>query len=284
MRGRRERALAAPFPSENNLGATIRAWRHFRKMTVTDLAIAAGFGKNGRGYISKIEHNLIKRLGEESLIAIARALNLAQSDLHQRRLPDMQEDVRPDKGMLDEAIAGCQAWLRVYGQDDRRLDCARTYLNLAQLYWERTALTEGRHERGTLLSGALEHIRQALPLFRERAPNSYQEAQQMRSTIEKAIRLADLEDAIAGCHALLRMYSQQTRSLDWARTHTRLAQLYWDRLSSTDQAEERRNFILKALQSLDLALPIFEKDASISYVEMQQMRMDLVAAREATRE
>ena len=65
MRGRRERELEPRFPSEGWLGITIRAWRRFRGFTVTDLAVQAGFGKNGRGYISKIEHHQIKRLGEE---------------------------------------------------------------------------------------------------------------------------------------------------------------------------------------------------------------------------
>src|SRR6266496_5336978 len=91
MRGRRERELEPHFPSEGEPGVTIRAWRHFRGMTVTDLAIQAGFGKNGRGYISKIEHGLIRRLGEEQLAAIAQALGLAQIDLQQSRMPKTQE-------------------------------------------------------------------------------------------------------------------------------------------------------------------------------------------------
>src|SRR5216683_2021521 len=135
MRGRREEELTSHSPAENGLGTAIRAWRHFRGMTVTELAIAAGFGKNGRGYISKIEHSQIRHLGEEPLASIAQALNLSQGDLQQGRLPEMQEEPVLDKGTLDDAIAGCKAWLRVYRQDDKLLDCARTYFKLAELYW-----------------------------------------------------------------------------------------------------------------------------------------------------
>jgi len=282
VRGRRERELESQFSSESSLGVTIRAWRHFRGLTVTELAVQAGFGKNGRGYISKIEHQLIKRLGEGPLASIAHALDLAQSDLQQGRLPETRENPLPDKETLDDAIAGCQAWLRIYGQQDKLLDCARTYLKLAELYWERTALAEGREERGLFLAGALKNIDQALLLFREEAPGSYEEAQRLRKTIERAIHLKDLDDAIAGCNALLKVSHQQQQPLDWARTHTKLAQLYWDRATQSEKAEERQKWLGKALQSLDQALPLFRGPAPTSYTQAQRMRLDLEAARAET--
>src|SRR6266851_10426412 len=92
MRGRREEELTSHSPAENGLGATIRAWRHFRGMTVTELAIAAGFGVNGRGYISRIEHSQIHHLGEERLNRIAAALELQSADLLLHRMPEAPDD------------------------------------------------------------------------------------------------------------------------------------------------------------------------------------------------
>ncbi len=280
MRGRREREFEPPVSSEDRLGATIRAWRHFRGLTVTDLAVRAGFGTNGRGYISKIEHNLIKRLGEASLASIAQALDLSQADLQQGRIPEARESQIPDKEALDDAIAGCKVWLRVYCQDDRPLDCARTYFKLAELCWERMKLAEKREERGTFLADALQSIDQALRLFSTEAPGSYEEAQRLRSMIEREIHLKDLDDAIAGCKALLKISRQEERPLDLARTHAKLAQLYWDRATQAEKAEEQHDWLEKALQSLDLALPLFCGRAPVSYTDVQRMRVDVEAARE----
>ncbi len=280
MRGRRERELEPSVPSEGGLGVTIRAWRRFHGMTVTDLAVRAGFGKNGRGYISKIEHHQIKRLGEEQIIAIAQALGLTQIDLQQSRMPEMQASQLPDRATLDDAIVGCKAWLRVYTQDDKRLDCARIYLKLAELYWERRALAEQREERDMFLAEALQSIDQTLPIFREEAPGSYEKAQHIRSTIEREIHIQDLDDAIAGCKALLKVNRQEEQPLDWARTHARLAQLYWDRATQSEKAEERRGWLGKALQSIDLALPFFHGHAPVSYTQAQKMRVYLEGARE----
>ncbi|HLG62374.1 MAG TPA: helix-turn-helix transcriptional regulator [Ktedonosporobacter sp.] len=281
MRGRRERELESPLSSEDHLGRTIRAWRHFRGMSVTELAIRAGFGHNGRGYISKIEHHLIKRLGKEPLAAIARALDLSSVDLQYGRLPETGESVvlRPGKEVLDDAIAGCHAWLRVYRQDDHRLDYARTHFKLAELYWERTARVEERTERRTLLADALQSLNQALPLFAQEAPDSYAKACSLRSAIEKEIALIDLDDAIAGCQALFKIYSQEQHALDWARTHAKLARLYWDRTAHTEIAEERAELLGKALHSLDEALPIFSRYAPVSYAEAKKMRLCVEAVR-----
>ncbi len=280
MRGRKERELELPVSSENSLGATIRAWRHFRGLTVTELAVRAGFGKNGRGYISKIEHHVIKRLSGESLTAIAGALDLSPGNLQQSKMPERQERQMPGKDTLDDAIVGCQAWLRIYSQDEKRLDYARTHFKLAELYWERMAHAEGKIERGMFLVDALHSINQALPLFSEEAPDSYEKAQSIRSAIERAIYLKDLDDAIAGCNALLKVYSQEKKALDWARTHTKLAQLYWDRTTQIETVDERTRLFVLALQSIDEALPIFYRHAPVSYTEAQRMRLDVAAARE----
>lgn len=281
MRGRRERELVSSLSSEDHLGKTIRAWRHFRGMSVTELAIRAGFGQNGRGYISKIEHQLIKRLGKEPLAAIARALDISPVDLQRGCLPETRESLglSPGKEVLDDAIAGCQAWLRVYRQEDHRLDYARTHFKLAELYWERMARVEERIERRTLLADALHSLDQVLPLFSQEAPDSYEKARRLRSSIEKEISLIDLDDAIAGCQALFRIYSQEQHALDWARTHTKLARLYWDRTAHTEQAEERAGLLGKALHSLDQALPIFQRYAPVSYAEAQKMRLHVEAIR-----
>jgi transcriptional regulator with XRE-family HTH domain len=279
VRGRREKELTPHFSSEGGLGVTIRSWRRFRGMTVTDLAVQAGFGKNGRGYISKIEHQQIKRLGEEQLVAIAQALGLTQIDLQQNRMPERQESQLPDKETLDDATLGCKAWLRIYNQHDKRLDCARTHFKLAELYWERILLAEAREERGKFLMDALDSIDQALPIFREEAPGSYQEAQHMRSAIKKKLHIQDLDDAIAGCQALFKVHRQEKQALDWARTHARLAQLYWDRATQSEKAEERYELLGKALQSIDQALPIFHGYAPVSYTQAQRMRLDVEGAR-----
>jgi transcriptional regulator with XRE-family HTH domain len=282
VRGRKERELVQQWSLEDTLGATIRAWRRYLGLTVTELAMRAGFGKNGRGYISKIEHNQIKRLGEESLAAIARALNISPIDLQQHRMPEAQESQNPGKEILDDAIVGCKAWLKVYRQDDNLLDCARTYFKLAELCWERMKLTEKREERGTFLNDALQSIDLALSLFHQGAPGSYEEAQQLRSMIAREILLKDLDDAIAGCKALLKISRQEERPLDWARTHTRLARLYLDRAIQSERAEERRGWLGKALQSIDQALPLFHGRAPVSYTQAQEMRLNVEAATEET--
>lgn len=280
MRGRRERELESLSPSDGSLGATIRSWRRYREMTVTELAIRAGFGKNGRGYISKIEHQHIKHLGEDALTAIAHALDLVQEDLQQGRLPAIRESHAPGKEVLDHAIAGCKAWLKVYQQEDMLLDRARIHLKLTELYWERRKLTEQQDERDQLLESALASIEQALPAFREKAPASYEEAQELHTLIEREWHRKELDDAIAGCKALLSISHQEEHPLDWARTHTRLAQLYRDRALHAEQAEERPGWLEKALQSIDQALPLFREQAPVSYTQAQQMRGEVAAARE----
>jgi hypothetical protein len=160
------------------------------------------------------------------------------------------------------------------------LDRARTSLKLAELYWERRKLAEQQDEQDQLVESALASIEQVLPVFREKAPDSYEEAQELHTLIEREWHRKGLDDAIAGCTALLSISRQEEHPLDWARTHARLAQLYRDRALHAEQAEERPGWLEKALQSIDQALPLFRGHAPVSYTEAQHMRGEVVAALE----
>lgn len=218
--------------------------------------------------------------GEEALTAIAQALDLGSQDLQQGHLPEARASWTPGKEALDKAIAGCEAWLKVYHQENMLLDRARTDVKLAELSWERMRLTEDKTERERLLTDASENIEKALPIFRTQAPGSYEEAQVLRATIERERHVQDLDDAIAGCKALLQVSRQAEQPLDWARTHPRLAQLYWDRAMSLDQPEERPGWLGKALQCIDQALPLFQNRTPVSSIQAQQMRAEMKKARE----
>jgi hypothetical protein len=188
----------------------------------------------------------------------------------------------PLPGHLDEAIAGCQAWLKISRLDDdpeRRLDCARTHFRLAELCWERLRLALEREEGRTLLDDALQNIQLAIESFGTQASDSFQKAQHLRITIQREIRLRDLDDAIAGCKALLKLSQPAEDPLDWARTQTRLAQLYWDRALQSEHAEERSSFFDKEIQRIDQALPVFRQPAPVSYTRVQNMRERIEAAR-----
>src|SRR6266481_5186643 len=91
MRGRKEEELAEDGQIPSQLGETIRAWRRHNGLSVTDLAVKAGFGKDGRSYISKIEHGYINRLSDRRLDSIAEALNLSSSDLRSYQLPKKEQ-------------------------------------------------------------------------------------------------------------------------------------------------------------------------------------------------
>jgi tetratricopeptide (TPR) repeat protein/transcriptional regulator with XRE-family HTH domain len=69
------------------LGATVRAWRKHRGLTVTALAVQAALGSNGRGYISQIEHGRIRHPHDGHLGRIAEALGVTSSDLLLGRRP-----------------------------------------------------------------------------------------------------------------------------------------------------------------------------------------------------
>jgi hypothetical protein len=194
-------------------------------------------------------------------------------------MPETQDSPLPDKDTLDNAILGCTAWLLVYNQDDKCLDRARTSLKLAELCWERFSLTK---ERNKFLHDALQSLDQALPIFREQAPVSYAEAQHIHTLIKQEIHKQNLDDAIAGCNALLKVHRQEEKPLDWARTHARLAQLYCDRATQSEKTEDQHTWLGKALHSLDQALPIFQSHAPVSYTQTQRMRSDVEEAKEET--
>src|SRR5215469_2212361 len=88
MRGRKEVQLGQDGHAVTRLGATIRAWRRARGLSITRLAEEAGFGVESRGYISRIEHGVIREVGEERLQRLAQALGIAQADLRNGYLPE----------------------------------------------------------------------------------------------------------------------------------------------------------------------------------------------------
>ena len=63
------------------LGATVRAWRRYRQLSLTTLAVRSGLGTNGRGYISKVEHGAIRDPHEALLGRLAVALDVPLSTL-----------------------------------------------------------------------------------------------------------------------------------------------------------------------------------------------------------
>ena len=208
MRGRREEELVSHSPSENELGTAIRAWRRFRGMTVTELAVQAGFGNTGRGYISRIEHGHIRHLGGDRLQRIAAVLQLQSIDLLLHRLPEAHEETPIHD--LDEAIIGGKALLK--GCNERSFDWARVQLLLAKLYHEQAAMLQTIAAKHTALTHAQLYIERCLLVFTEDAtPRSFQEATLLGREI------ADLLDAtiIAGCQAFLKRCPP--RSIDWAR-------------------------------------------------------------------
>lgn len=84
MAGRREEALQE---NPSKLGVAVRTWRRHRGLTVSALAVHSGFGKNGRGYISKIEHGIIRDINPRHLTQIASALGVSADELLHARLP-----------------------------------------------------------------------------------------------------------------------------------------------------------------------------------------------------
>lgn len=80
QRGRKELPIDASRHS-TTLGLAVRAWRRYRGLKLTELTIRAGYTDTNRGYISKIEHGLIRHVGDEHLERIANALGIDQKDL-----------------------------------------------------------------------------------------------------------------------------------------------------------------------------------------------------------
>ncbi len=282
MKGRKEVELETNWQQENRLGVTIRAWRRYRKLSVTDLADRAGFGTNGRSYISKIEHGYIKHLGEKQLTSIAAALQITDTDLQDYHMPEAGEEVSNKKN-LDDAIDGCKALLKVYTRENRPLDWARTQFKLAELYLDRAAFSKDTAEKNAILTEALQYIEDAPSIFKkEDAQRSYNEALQLRQNIEEATQIAEriknLDDAIDGCKALLKVYTRENRPLDWARTQLGLAELYLDRAAFSKDTAEKNAILTEALQCIEVALSAFEKDAQRSYNEALQLRQNIEKA------
>ena len=185
MRGRKEEEIGAIQQPTSQLGVTIRAWRRHWQLSVTDLAVQAGFGEKGRGYISKIEHGQIKHVADNRLDSIATALRLTSTDLLLHRMPETQAAKQADN--LDKAIVGCKALLKVFSY--RSLNWARMQFKLAELYWKRATFLADAATRGEILTEAEQCIEHALSVFTEgRAPHSYEEAVRLRLEIQKAQR------------------------------------------------------------------------------------------------
>lgn len=269
MRGRREEELVSyPLP-ENGLGATIRAWRRFRGMTVTELAVQAGFGKEGRGYISKIEHQQIKRLGEERLQRIAAALQLQSVDLLLHRMPETHGGT-PASGLDDAIIAG-KALL--HQCKEQLLDWARIQLVLAKLYYERATMAQVNAAKYSALHEAKQCVERSLRIFNaETAPQSFQEATHLSHAITEL-----MEASIILCsRALLQRYVPQ--SLDWARIHLQLAKFHHARGAVLPTATAKVAFS-EAKQCVAAALPIFmQKQVQRSLKEARQLDQEITDA------
>ena len=100
------------------VGRALRAWREERQLSEVDLAMRAGLGANGRSYISKVEHGVIKRPGPDKLKLLARALGINTHVLKQGISPQS-----PQQGGLTTAeqrasdLADLRALVRRYRPD-----------------------------------------------------------------------------------------------------------------------------------------------------------------------
>src|SRR5437667_6423753 len=221
MKGRREEELTAS--SENGLGPAIRAWRRLRGMTVTELAVQAGFGPNGRGYISRIEHGHIRHLGDDRLKRIAAALHLQSADLLLPRLPETYAEIPLHD--LDEAIIGGTILLHVCAE--KSLDWARLQLQLATFYHERAATSQTTVAKYAALARGQHYVRRALLVFAEaKTTQSFAEATLLDQKISDALDPL----IIAGSQALLKRFSPQ--SFDWARIQFLRAKFYYQRVTN----------------------------------------------------
>ncbi len=269
MRGRREKELVSHSPAENELGTAIRAWRRFRGLSVTELAIAAGFGINGRGYISRIEHSQIRHLGEERLNRIAAALELQSADLLLHRMPEAPDDA-PTRD-LDDAIIGGKALLKKC--TEQSFDWARIQLLLAKLYRERAAASRLLLAKYTAFTEAQHCIECALLVFTaSAAPQSFQEATQLGREIGEILEIT----LITGSLALLKRCPPQ--SLDWARIHVLLAKCYRERTTALE-GQAARTALTEAQRCIKAALSVFtQKRAQRNAKEATQLQKEIVHA------
>ncbi len=266
MRGRREEELVVQPAARNGLGAAIRAWRRFRGMSVTDLAVRAGFGHNGRGYISRIEHSQIRHLGEERLERIAAALQLQRADLLLHRLPEAHAHAPVQD--LDEAIIG--GWALLNTCMEKSFDWARMQLLLTKLYCERAAAAYTTVARHAALAEAQSCLKGALLVFTlEKTPQSFREVTQLRREIGDILEAS----LVHGSKALLKRCSSQ--SLDWARIQVLLAKFYYERATAF-QGSEARTALTEAQRCLKAAFPVFtRKQARRSLSEAQRLYREI---------
>lgn len=267
MRGRREEELIFRSPTAQGLGTTIRAWRRQRGMSVTALAVAAGFDKNGRSYISRIEHGHIRQLAEGRLECIAAALHLPIADLILHRLPDEQGE--PPAPGLEEAIIGAQALL--HACTERSFDWARLQVVLAQLHVERAAASQLMHVKYAALTQAQFCIACALPIFTAcKTPRSFEEATQLGQSIESLLEAL----VIPGGQALLKRC--ESGSLDWARVQILRAKFFSERARVLPDQIARRA-LTEAQQAVEAALPVFtRRQAQRSLTEASQLYQEII--------
>jgi transcriptional regulator with XRE-family HTH domain len=257
MRGRREVELTTHSATENGLGKSIRAWRHFLSMSVTDLAVHAGFGKNGRGYISKIEHGQIHHLSDEHLERIAKALNLQSVDLLLHRMPE--SDAETLVYDLDAAIIGGSVVLKVCAKESS--EWVLMHLMLAKLYCERAAAAQTVAMKDASLIKAQHCLKYARLVFTANtAPEHFQEAIQLSQEIDEILDAS----IITGCLALLKRCDPQ--SLGWACIQMQLAKRYCRR-SRVLQGLAARSVLTKAQECIEAAWPIFTQEQAQSWLK-----------------
>jgi transcriptional regulator with XRE-family HTH domain len=178
-RGRKERELPHEDEPASWLGATVREWRRRRELSVTDLAVRAGFGPSGRGYISKIEHGKIERPNEEHLRRIATALEVDAAELLARAPAIRQGD--PSPASLATSLELLQ----------RKLDAVATALGVSGVDTRGRRLTApaaaGAPPPPTSAIDALEHRLERLALHAERTERSLSDVRQLLGALLRAL-------------------------------------------------------------------------------------------------
>jgi len=135
-RGRHEAELEFGASGANTLGEAVRTWRHQRGLTVTELAILAGFGPSGRSYISKVEHGAIRRLGAARLRAIAESLQIRLEDL----LPRVAATDQPG-GSSSRHVESSDAQIDAWAAIDQALSAQPSSTPQGDTQWDETPQT-----------------------------------------------------------------------------------------------------------------------------------------------
>lgn len=76
-----------PAEQPPTLGATLRAWREHRGLSLTDVTTRAGMGPEKRSWLSRVERNGIRSVSREKLQALASVLQIPYSALRAGNLP-----------------------------------------------------------------------------------------------------------------------------------------------------------------------------------------------------